>query len=101
MNCGEFPMSTILVVDDERLIRWSLRDRLARAGYSVREAGDGAEAEERLGDRNVDLVLLDLQIPDVAGMTLLHRIPHDPHPPAVIMMTAHATVETARQAAAL
>jgi len=94
-------MPTILVVDDERLIRWSLKDRLARAGYEVLEAGDGAEAEARLAAGGVDLVLLDLKLPDADGMDILERIRAEEHAPPVIMMTAHGTPDTAAEAARL
>ena len=62
---------TILVVDDERLIRWSLNERLTRDGFRVVEAADGATAEEALSHGDVDLVLLDVKLPDTDGLTLL------------------------------
>jgi DNA-binding NtrC family response regulator len=85
---------TVLVVDDERLIRWSLKERLTRAGYSVLVAADGAAADEALaGAARVDIVLLDLKLPDVDGITLLKRIRAASPSLPVIMMTAHGTAE--------
>ncbi|MEO5822920.1 MAG: sigma-54 dependent transcriptional regulator [Vicinamibacteraceae bacterium] len=88
------PSATILVVDDEQLIRWSLSERLRADGYAVVEASTGQEALDRVAD-GVDLVLLDYKLPDTDGVTVLRQIKeHDPDI-IVILLTAFATVETA------
>src|SRR5262252_9188679 len=89
--------ATILVVDDEQLIRWSLAQRLRADGYQVVEAATGREGLDRARE-GVDLVLLDYKLPDTDGVTVLRRIKeHDPDI-LVILLTAFATVETAVEA---
>jgi two-component system, NtrC family, response regulator AtoC len=91
------PSATILVVDDEQLIRWSLAERLRADGYEVVEAPTGGEALDRVTD-GVDLVLLDYKLPDIDGVTVLRKIKeHDPDI-LVILLTAFATIETAVEA---
>jgi two-component system response regulator AtoC len=91
------PTATILVVDDEQLIRWSLAERLRADGYEVVEAPTGREALDRVAD-GVDLVLLDYKLPDIDGVTVLRQIKeHDPDI-LVVLLTAYATVETAVEA---
>ena len=89
--------ATILVVDDEDLIRWSLRERLHAEGHTVRDAGTGGEAMEVFRE-GVDLVLLDYRLPDVDGLTLLREMKAiDPDVP-VVLLTAYVNVETAVEA---
>ncbi len=84
----------ILIADDERLIRWSLRERLTAFGYSILEAETGAEALAQF-ERGVDAVLLDYRLPDVDGLQVLSAMRAiDPDTP-VIMMTAHSSVDHA------
>jgi len=91
------PNATILVVDDEPLIRWSLVERLRTDGYDVVEAPTGKEALQRVA-AGVDLVLLDYKLPDIDGVTVLRTIKeHDPDV-IVILLTAYATVDTAVEA---
>src|SRR3982751_551949 len=91
------PNATILVVDDEPLIRWSLVERLRTDGYDVVEAPTGKEALQRVA-AGVDLVLLDYKLPDIDGVTVLRTIKeHDPDI-IVILLTAYATVDTAVEA---
>ncbi|MGD8895903.1 MAG: response regulator, partial [Acidobacteriota bacterium] len=82
--------ATVLVVDDEDLIRWSLRARLEEDGYDVDEAPDGRSALERVAG-GVDLVLLDFRLPDIDGLELLRRIKGSQPETVVVLMTAHST----------
>ncbi len=84
----------MLLVDDERLIRWSLRQRLEPEGYRILEAATGAEAM-RLVEDGVDLVLLDNRLPDGEGVDLLPKMRRINPDIVVIMLTGHSSVEHA------
>ncbi len=92
----------ILVVDDEADIRETLKEILGEEGYEVETAADAAAARNAVGQREPDLVLLDIWMPDTDGITLLRewstsqalRFP-------VVMLSGHGTVETAIEATRL
>jgi len=88
----------ILIVDDEALVRWSLRERLTAEDYDVIEAGLASEALERLATTEIDLVLLDFKLPDGDGLTILRRVKELSAETQVIMITAFSTVENAVEA---
>ena len=88
---------TILVVDDESLIRWTLSERLSQDGYSIVEAETAKAALARFGP-DIDLVLLDFKLPDSDGLAVLRQMKAaDPDVP-VILLTAFSSVETAVEA---
>ena len=90
--------SRVLVVDDERLIRWSLEQTLEKLGYDVETAEDGARAVAAVREESPDLLLLDLKLPDTDGIQVLRQV-KESHPDIqVIIMTAYADVGTAVEA---
>jgi DNA-binding NtrC family response regulator len=90
--------SRLLVVDDERLIRWSLEQTLAKAGYEVSTASTGEAALAVVREDPPDLILLDLKLPDTDGLQVLRQIKEQSPQVQVLIMTAYADVGTAVEA---
>ncbi len=93
--------ASILIVDDESGIRESLGALLRDEGYEAEIAGSGEECLERLGRRGFDLVLLDVWLPKMDGLETLTRIRTQPSAPMVVMISGHASIETAVRATKL
>jgi two-component system, NtrC family, response regulator AtoC len=86
----------ILVVDDEKLIRWSLQEFLQRQGYDVTTAADGEQALQAVQEDTFDAVLLDYKLPDIDGLELMRRIREERKLQVpIIMITSHSSVENA------
>lgn len=77
----------ILIVEDEDMIREGISDYLTDSGYETLEAGDGEEALEQFSNHQVDLVLLDIQMPKLNGLEVLSEIRKSSQVP-VLMLTA-------------
>ena len=90
--------SSILIVDDEKNTREGLKQFLVGKDYDVWIAEDGHQALKLLESEKPDLVLIDLKMPGMDGMTLLQKIKANRPNTIVIVMTAYGTVETAVQA---
>ena len=88
----------ILVIDDEKTIRWSLGEALKNQGYEVDEAENGTEGIKRFMEDPADLVVLDLKLPDKSGIEVLKMLREEDPGLPVIMMTAYGEVETAVEA---
>lgn len=92
---------TILVCDDEELIRWSLNEHLSSQGFQVIEAEDGVDCLEKLEAHAPDLLLTDLKMPRMEGMEVLHRLRSEGKDLPVVVLTAHGAVDSAVQATKL
>jgi DNA-binding NtrC family response regulator len=88
----------ILVVDDEKLIRWTLERRLTSAGYAVLTAGTAEEALRVVAESPPDLVLLDVNLPDREGVDIIPELAELAPDAQVIVITAFDSPETALQA---
>ena len=88
----------ILVVDDEPNARHALRTILGEEGFAVAEASDGVEALTILQEQGFDVVLADIRMPRMDGVTLVRRAREAGIPASFVMMTAFASIETAVEA---
>ena len=88
----------ILIVDDEKTIRWSLGEALRNIDYEVAEAENGKNALKVFQDDPFDLVILDLKLPDIDGIQVLKKLKETDSEVPVIMMTAYGEIETAVEA---
>ncbi|MBI4042220.1 MAG: sigma-54-dependent Fis family transcriptional regulator [Deltaproteobacteria bacterium] len=92
---------TILIVDDDEGVSESLRSALIDEGYTVRVVGDGKTALSLLRQWEPDLVLLDIWLPDIDGISVLEKIRQEERPIQVVVMSGHGTVESAVKATKL
>lgn len=91
---GRRPRQRLLVVDDEESVRLTTSAILEQEGYHVETASDGREALEMVGRAPFDLVLTDLRMEDMDGITLLHEL-QTRHPNIVtVVLTGYASIES-------
>lgn len=88
----------ILIIDDEKNMRWAIKKALEKEGYMLYEAANGQEGLEKLEEIYPDLILLDLRMPVMDGIEALQRIKEINEGIPVIMLTAHGTMESAVEA---
>lgn len=91
-------MPKILIVDDEKSIRNTLRDILEFEKYEVDEAGDGMECLVKLKQNKYDVLIMDIKMPKMDGMEALDRIQLLTPDTPVIMISGHANIDTAVEA---
>jgi two-component system, NtrC family, response regulator AtoC len=88
----------IMIVDDERLVRWSLRQKCEEWGYHVIEADSGLPALKLAQHESPDLVLLDVRMPDITGIEVLDQLKKNGDARAVIMITADPQLDDVKAA---
>ncbi|MEO5673487.1 MAG: sigma-54 dependent transcriptional regulator [Chitinophagales bacterium] len=91
-------MATILVIDDEKSIRRTLREILEYESYKVEEAADGVEGLNLIKEKSFDAILLDIKMPKMDGMEVLDKIMEMKIDTPVIMVSGHGTIDTAVEA---
>ena len=88
----------ILIVDDGPMICQSCKEILEYEGYLVDMASSGEEGLKKVSEKKFDLILLDIAMPDISGLTLLKRMKAEQKSTPVVMVTAYSTVEAAVEA---
>jgi two-component system, NtrC family, nitrogen regulation response regulator NtrX len=91
-------MPHILIADDEKAIRKTLREILEYENYKVDEAEDGQRAYDMAREGDYDLILCDIKMPKLDGMEVLDKLRKDGNEAQIIMISGHATFETAVEA---
>src|SRR6516165_8153782 len=92
------PAEKVLIVDDEKLVRWTLRQKCEEWGYRVLEADNGTVALRVARNETPDLVLLDVRLPDASGIDVLEQIKKANDARAIIMITADPQLEDVKTA---
>ncbi|UCC28855.1 MAG: sigma-54-dependent Fis family transcriptional regulator [Phycisphaerales bacterium] len=85
----------VLIIEDEKLIRWSLRQKFEARNYQVTEVEDGNSALQALHAGVYDLIMLDYKLPDTTGLEILRTVRETDSDVVVIMMTAYSSIESA------
>ncbi|HVM60978.1 MAG TPA: sigma-54 dependent transcriptional regulator [Verrucomicrobiae bacterium] len=85
----------VLIIDDEKLVRWSLQQKLSKEGYEVESAPTGEEGINLIREDGYDLVLLDLRLPGMDGVSVLQEIRKLEKEIGVIMLTAETSISRA------
>jgi len=88
----------VLIVDDEEPFRRLLDRELGRKGFITDTAENGQAALERLRNESFDVILLDIIMPGMDGISMLKKIRNDPASPAIVVLTGNATIDTAVEA---
>lgn len=88
-------MTKILIIDDEKSIRHTLREILEYEKYNIDEAENGLIGLEKLSNKKYDLVLCDIKMPEMDGIEVLEKASLLDYTPQFIMISAHATIDTA------
>ncbi|MFY8185526.1 MAG: sigma-54-dependent transcriptional regulator [Bacteroidia bacterium] len=91
-------MAKILLIDDEKSIRKSLREILEFEKYKVEEAEDGSQGLTMASAENFDLILCDIKMPKLDGMELLNKLNEQNIDSPIVMMSGHGNIETAVEA---
>jgi two-component system, NtrC family, response regulator AtoC len=91
-------LEKVLIVDDEKLVRWSLRQKCQEWGYDALDAADGASGIRLAHNELPDLVLLDVRLPDMSGLDVLLDIKQNNCARAVIMITADPQLDDVKLA---
>ena len=86
---------SILIVEDEEVLRQSLAELLVDEGYEVHQAGDGKEAYDFILKQPIDLILTDIRMPNMDGIELMGKLQQTAPQTPVIILTAYGTVESA------
>ncbi|MBI3008985.1 MAG: response regulator [Candidatus Omnitrophica bacterium] len=88
----------ILIVDDDKLVRWSLIEVLNKNGYEATSTETGEEAINKIEDARFDLVITDLRLPGIGGFEVLNRVKEINPSTKVIMITAYGSEGVANEA---
>lgn len=91
----ELQQARILIIDDEKLLRWSLQQSFSRENHAVVTAEKGMEGLNLFREHRPDITLLDIHLPDLSGMTVLERIKEMDPDAIVVMIVAYGDIQTA------
>ncbi len=94
-NLDRLPPFRVLLVEDDRIVRVTVRDALAEAGYKVYECADGSTALKLMESESLDLLLTDIRLPGTDGITLFRRLRHLQPSSVAVLMTAYGEVNDA------
>lgn len=88
----------VLVVDDEEAARYGITRALVTQGYALEEAADGVAAVEKIAQFRPDVIVSDINMPGMDGLTLLRKVNEAPEPPLVVLVTAYGSEAVAMEA---